>query len=135
MKRTVWFAVTILVMICILGFGLHTLNNIDEVNQRRRDKEAGKVIASQIAVTTANTSIWDKLRETTTVTSDTMPPETDENGDPVTLPPGETLAPDETLAPGETAPAGEETPDSAGELPVVPDAPAQEQTTTVTTVQ
>ena len=65
MKRIVWIAAAILVMICILGYGLHTLNKIDEVNKKRREKQAGEVLASQIIMTTATESIWDRLRATT----------------------------------------------------------------------
>lgn len=68
MKRVIWVAVTVLIMIGIMGFGLHTLNNIEEVNQRRREKEKGEQLASQIAMTTATTSVWDMLRQTTAAT-------------------------------------------------------------------
>ena len=78
MRRIVWVAVTILIMICILGYGLHTMKRIDRVNQERREKEAGERFASQIAVVTETQTIWGQLRagqETTTTVAGT-----DENG-------------------------------------------------------
>ena len=63
MKRVVWVAVTLLIMIGILGYGLHTLNRIEEVNQQRREKEAGNDFVAKITMTTASTSIWDRRQE------------------------------------------------------------------------
>ena len=73
MKRIVWVGVTILIMICIMGFGLHTLNHIDDVNQARREKERGEDIAYQIVMTTATTSIWERLRATTEMPQNELP--------------------------------------------------------------
>lgn len=62
MKRMIWIAVALLVMIIIMGIGLHTLNHITEVNKERREKDKGEAIVAKILETTATTSIWDKLR-------------------------------------------------------------------------
>lgn len=75
MKRIIWVAVTILIMLGIMGYGLHTLNHIEEVNQKRREKEAGEKFAATMMMTTATTSIWDKMRaaQATTSTSTGVP--------------------------------------------------------------
>lgn len=70
MKRIVWAAVAMLVMVIILGIGLHTLNEIDRKNKEYREKEAGQAFASQIAIVTETTSIWDRLRATTASSAD-----------------------------------------------------------------
>ncbi len=62
MKRMIWVAVAMLIMIGIMGFGLHTLNKITEVNKERREKDKGEAIVARILETTATTSVWDKLR-------------------------------------------------------------------------
>ena len=105
MKRVVWVAVTILIMIGILGYGLHTLNRIEEVNQQRREKDAGEDFVAKITMTTASTSIWDRLRETETAAAI-------EGGVPAEGPVGETVSPMPvepgvmpTEAPEEQAPA------------------------------
>ena len=112
MKRIVWIAAAILVMICILGYGLHTLNKIDEVNKKRREKQAGEVLASQIIMTTATESIWDRLRATTEASTAVQNPENNEA--PIEMP-SEAVYDDQNS-------------------PVVPDAPEQIsiQTNTVT---
>ena len=69
MKRIVWVAVAILIMIGILGYGLFTLRHIEEVNQKRREKQAGEKFAATVMMTTATTSIWDKVREGQETTS------------------------------------------------------------------
>lgn len=104
MKRVVWVAVTILIMIGILGYGLHTLGRIEEVNQQRREKEAGSDFVAKIAMTTATTSIWDRLRETETVAvpAESAPAE-GSVGDVSPMPDGSGVMP--TEAPGEQAPA------------------------------
>lgn len=114
MKRIVWIAAAILVMICILGYGLHTLNRIDEVNKKRREKQAGQALASQIVIATATESIWDKLRATTEASLETAVPNP-ENGEIPAEVPSEAVYDD---------------PDT----PIVPDAPEQTpvQTNTVT---
>ena len=68
MKRIVFAAVGILIMLVIMFFSIYTINHIDEINQRRRDKKAGEELASQLITTTATTSIWDALRPTETET-------------------------------------------------------------------
>ncbi len=66
MKRVVWIAVTILIMIGIMGYALHTMKNISKVNQERREKEAAKQEVSQIVIVPETTNIYDKLRPTET---------------------------------------------------------------------
>ena len=66
MKRIVFAAVGILVMLLIIGWMLHSITHIDEINQKRREKDKGEALASQIIMTTATTSIWDSLRQTET---------------------------------------------------------------------
>lgn len=68
MKRIVFVAVGILIMLVIMGFTLHSMRNIDEINQKRREQDKGEAIASRMVVTTATTSIWDSLRATETET-------------------------------------------------------------------
>ena len=120
MKRMVWIAVAILVMIGILGYGLHTLNRIDQVNKERREKEAGEEFAAQISVTTETQSVWDKVRssqETTTVV-------TDANGDavPVQEAPTETTAKSspQMASPAKETEPSEGMPADEGEV-IVPD--------------
>lgn len=81
MRRIVWVAVTILVMLGIMGFGLYTLNHIDEVNKKRREKEAGEKFASTIVMTTATTSIWDKVRASQETTGTQTVPAAPENAE------------------------------------------------------
>ena len=64
MKRIVWIAAALLIMIGIMGYGLYVMRNISEVNRERREKEAAKHDASQIVMTTEATNIYDKLRPT-----------------------------------------------------------------------
>jgi len=64
MKQIVFTAVGILIMLVIIGWMLHSMAHIDEINQKRREKNAGEALASQIITTTATTSIWDSLRQT-----------------------------------------------------------------------
>ena len=47
MKRMVWIAVAMLIMIGIMGFGLHTLNRITEVNKERREKDKGEAFVAK----------------------------------------------------------------------------------------
>ena len=83
MKRLVWISVAMLVMVGILGYGLYTMRHIEEVNQRRREQNAGSEAAFRIVATTATTSIWDKLRETeTTVDAAVESGEADPNENP-----------------------------------------------------
>ncbi len=113
MKRMVWIAATLLIMIAILGFGLHTLNDIDKKNKEYREQKEGQAVASMIAVIPATTSVWDRLRATETAAAvDAAPAPAPANEQPA-----EQIVPE--------APAGNE--------PVVPDAPEQtpEQTNTV----
>jgi hypothetical protein len=129
MKRIIWIAVALLIMILILGFGLHTLNRISDVNRQRREKDAGEEFAAKVVMTTATTSIWDKVRTTT------EPLPTDENGNPI-----ETQETSETENSGAMAPPeGNDPEQESTEAPVIeegesipetaPDA-VPEQTTT-----
>ena len=80
MKRIVFAAVGILVMLLIIGWMLHSITHIDEINQKRREKDKGEMLASQIITTTATTSIWDSLRPTeTTGTAESGQEENSEN--------------------------------------------------------
>ena len=99
----------LLVMIAILAFGLHTLNEIDRKNREYRERKEGEAVASRIAVIPETTTVYDRLRATETAT-----------GVVIALPPGD-----------EEQPAPE---DSVAAEPITPDAPVQdsEQTSTVT---
>lgn len=69
MRRIVWISVALLIMVGIMGYALFTMRNIEKVNKRRHDEDAGKDAAIVIAATTATTSIWDALRATETTTA------------------------------------------------------------------
>lgn len=115
MKRIVWVSVAILIMICILGLGLHSIKQIERTNQERREREAGEQFASQVAIVTETTNIWDRVRsqnETTTAVVSTdangseypaQEMQTDENGAPAEITPaqGEPLTTD-AAAPADT---------------------------------
>ncbi len=75
MKRIVFAGVGILIMLVIIFWTLHSITHIDEINQKRRDKNQGEALASRIIETTATTSIWDSLRPTESGT------DTSENSD------------------------------------------------------
>ncbi len=62
MKRMIWAAVAMIIMVAIMGFGLHSLNRITEVNKQRREKDKGEAFVAKILETTVTTSVWDKLR-------------------------------------------------------------------------
>ena len=80
MKRMIWIAIAGLLMIGILGYGMHTMKHIQEVNRQHREKEKGEKFASQILMTTETTSIWDKVR----VSQETTQPDaTDAYGNPI----------------------------------------------------
>lgn len=66
MKRIVWIAAALLVMIGIMSYGMYTMRHISQVNQQRREQEAAKDYAAKIVLTTETTDIWDKLRPTET---------------------------------------------------------------------
>ncbi len=104
MKRIVWIAVTILIMIAIMGFGLHTLNQISEVNQQRHEKEAGEEFAAKVVMVTETTSIWEKVRENQEKTTETgeSEPVTD-GGDPGMMTPVQTDENGQQIAPPEQA--------------------------------
>lgn len=117
MKRIVWIAVAILIMLGIMGYGLHTLNSITEVNKRRHEKEQGEQLASQFAISTTTISIWERLKQTTAPQDN--PPQENPGGDAPTQP-----SPDDEVS---TTPA----PQEPGDPEVIADPPAQ--TSTVTT--
>ncbi len=71
MIRIVAIAAALLIMFIIIGVSIHSINNVNKINQKHRDEEKGKEIAASFAQTTATTSIWDTLRSTTTVTVST----------------------------------------------------------------
>jgi len=83
MKRIVFAAGGILIMLIIIGITLHSMANINEINQKRREKEKGEAQASQIITTVATTSIWDSLRPTETESgiAGEGEPMTNENGE------------------------------------------------------
>ena len=95
MKRVIWVGVTLLIMIAIMGFGLHTLNHISDVNQQRREKEEGEALASQFIGTEApTTNVWQAIRQEQETTVEAITDEngqvmTDENGNVMTVPPEE----------------------------------------------
>ncbi len=65
LKRIVAIAAALLVMFGIIGISVYSINHIDEINQKNREKEQGKHFAATIAQTTATTSVWDYLKSTT----------------------------------------------------------------------
>lgn len=77
MKRIVFVAVGILIMLAIMGFTLHSMSHIDELNQKHRDQQKGEALASRMVTTAVTTSIWDSLRPTETEA--VTPEETSEN--------------------------------------------------------
>ncbi|MBR2086419.1 MAG: hypothetical protein IJ906_04685 [Oscillospiraceae bacterium] len=66
MRRLVWIGAALLIMVGIFGYAMFTMRNIEQVNQRRREKDAGKDIVAQIVATTETTNIWEMLRSTET---------------------------------------------------------------------
>ncbi len=68
MRRLVWISVALLIMVGIMGYALFTMRNIENVNKRRHEQNAGTDLAAKIVATTETTSIWDKLRATETTT-------------------------------------------------------------------
>ncbi|MDE7121527.1 MAG: hypothetical protein K2O42_05140, partial [Oscillospiraceae bacterium] len=57
-------AAGILIMLVIMGFTLHSMTRIDELNQRHREQQKGEALASRLVTTVATTSVWDALRST-----------------------------------------------------------------------
>ena len=108
MKRMVWIAVAMLVMIGIMGFGLHSLNRITEVNKERRQKDKGEAFVAKILETTTTTSVWDKLRAKQEANETTFLEEsTDENGNAIV---STEAVPENEDSPIEAVPDGEEVP-------------------------
>ncbi len=92
MKRMIWVAVAMLIMIGMMGFGLHSLNRITEVNKQRREKDKGEAFVAKILETTVTTSVWDKLRAKQDAKSSAPADgaggnaiETDENGNQIVV--------------------------------------------------
>ena len=98
MKRMIWIAVALLVMIAIMGFGLHTLNRITEVNKERREKDKGEAFVAKILETTVATNVWDKLRAkqdaNATAPLDENVIQTDENGNEIIVSTENAMIPD-----------------------------------------
>jgi len=61
MRRIMWIGVALVIMVAILGYGWLTMKNIDEVNKRRREKNAGKTEAVIIIATEPTTTVWDRI--------------------------------------------------------------------------
>ena len=102
MRRIVWIGAALLIMVGIFGYAMFTMRGIEQVNQERREKNAGQeIVNDMIAATTATTSVWDRLRttETTVVTGETEaePVETD---DPNGMQEAQILNPTEEQDPG-----------------------------------
>lgn len=129
MKRIVWVAVTILIMIAIMGVGLHTLNRIEDANQQRREQKAGEDFASKITVETETTSIWEKVRASQDAATETPAGEsaTDENGQPMTVPVQTGEDGQSVTDPAQTGENGQMRP--AGGMQNVPDETIQESET------
>ena len=67
MRRIVWIGAALLIMVGIFGYAMFTMRGIEQVNQERREKNAGQeIVNDMIAATTATTSVWDRLRTTET---------------------------------------------------------------------
>ena len=71
MRRLVWIGAALLIMVGIFGYAMFTMRNIEQVNQQRREKDAGNDVVAQIVATTETTNIWDMLRPTETETGET----------------------------------------------------------------
>ncbi len=82
MVRIIAIAAALLIMFIIIGLSIHSINTINETNQKRKEKENAKEFAASVAQTTATTSIWDALRSTTTVEPVVIA--TDEEGNIIT---------------------------------------------------
>ncbi|MDE6729906.1 MAG: hypothetical protein K2J71_03925 [Oscillospiraceae bacterium] len=79
MKRIVFVAAGILIMLVIMGFTLHSMTRIDELNQKHQEQQKGEALASRLVTTVATTSIWDALRATESET--VAPAENPENSE------------------------------------------------------
>lgn len=62
MIRIIAIAAAFLVMFVIIGIAMYSINNIDEINQKKREKEDGKNFAATVVQTTATTNVWEYLR-------------------------------------------------------------------------
>lgn len=91
MRRLVWIAAALLIMVGIMGYALFSMRHIKQVNQQRHEREAGNDIAVQIIATTETTSIWDRLRPTETTGDGTGTSDASGTADPDTsMPPDST---------------------------------------------
>ncbi len=59
MKRIVAITAAILAAVIIIGISVHSINQIDKMNQKKYEEEAAKAFASEAAQTTAATDIWE----------------------------------------------------------------------------
>ncbi len=64
MKRIVAIAAAILVAMLIIGYTIHSINQIDKINRKNKEKEEAKDFAVIIAQTTAGTEVWDQIHVT-----------------------------------------------------------------------
>jgi hypothetical protein len=128
MKRIVAIAAGVLAMLLIIAYSIYSINHIEKINQKRRDSEEGRALASAIAETTATTSIWEYLRSTTAAPVEDAS-EAVASGEEASevIPEGEEL---ET----ETADNAENEPETESLMPEIQtEAPVQTTTTAVST--
>jgi hypothetical protein len=122
MQRIVWIGAALLIIVAIMSYATFVMKDIERVNEERRQKDAAKDIAVQIAATTATTSVWDLLRATETTTG--------ESGQEATI---MTAGLDDQPADGNVEPTGspeEDAPEAPSDF-AEPDV-ATEQTTVMT---
>ena len=100
MRRLVWIGAALLIMVAIFGYAMFTMRNIEAVNQRRREKDAGNDVVAQIVATTATTNIWDMLRptETETVSTESVGDTDDPNRMHEAINPNATESPEEEFS-------------------------------------
>ena len=77
MVRILAVAAAFLVMCIIIGISLHSIEKIDKANQKGQDIEEGKKYAASIMQTNATTNIWEYLRNTTELQTETETTETE----------------------------------------------------------
>lgn len=77
MVRILAVAAAFLVMCIIIGISLHSIEKIDKANQKVQDIEEGQKYAASIMQTNATTNIWEYLRNTTELQTETETTETE----------------------------------------------------------
>ena len=77
MVRILAVAAAFLVMCIIIGISLYSIEKIDKANQKVQDIEEGKKFAASIMQTNATTNIWEYLRNTTELQTETETTETE----------------------------------------------------------